>query len=457
MGCDAAPRRLSASAGNEPTSPQRVVAFADPAPLPSRPAPAALHVLRLCSVFEPPAGALDGRGASFDPVGGMQTHTACLTRALDERGVVQDVVTTRPPGAPRAERVGGAATVHRLGLPVPWLRQLYGLPALAVVDRLATGADLLHAHLGEDLAVVPIAAAAARRRRIPWVLSIHMSLEHTYAAHSHRTRAFRKIGAVLERHGARRADAVICLTPRLAALLIDAGIPADRVRVIPSGAVPAAFRSPRGEPLASIPRPRVVFVGRLVRQKGVQMLLEAMARLRTEGARLAIVGDGPQRASLERAASELGIGNRVRFLGLHAHDRIPAVLAGADVLALPSVYEELGSVLVEAMQDGLPIVATDVGGIPDAVGRAGVLVPAGDAVRFASALDALLADADRRARLGALARERARGFNWDVLADRVLGAYRVALARRRPRGGLARPANRRTAMAPVASPLAPKG
>jgi glycogen(starch) synthase len=86
-----------------------------------------VRVLRLCSVFEPPASAIEGKGASFDPIGGMQNHTAELTRVLDRRGVLQTVVTMRPPTAPHLQRFGNHARVIRLGLPVRRFRQLYGL------------------------------------------------------------------------------------------------------------------------------------------------------------------------------------------------------------------------------------------------------------------------------------------------------------------------------------------
>jgi hypothetical protein len=107
-----------------------------------------MKVLRLCSVFEPPPGVrLSGRG---DPIGGMQNHTAALTRALDARGVVQTVLTSRPPGAASRQRLGRAATVVRAGLPVPWCRQGYAVAAARAVAGLAEGVDLVHAHLGEE-------------------------------------------------------------------------------------------------------------------------------------------------------------------------------------------------------------------------------------------------------------------------------------------------------------------
>ena len=84
-----------------------------------------IGVLRICSVFEPPPSALVGKGVKFDPIGGMQNHTAELTRALDRRGVVQTVLTTRPPTAPHLQRLGEHVRVIRLGIPVRRFRQLY--------------------------------------------------------------------------------------------------------------------------------------------------------------------------------------------------------------------------------------------------------------------------------------------------------------------------------------------
>jgi glycogen synthase len=114
-----------------------------------------IRVLRLCSVFEPPPSALVGRGVKFDPIGGMQNHTAELTRALDRRGVVQTVLTTRPPTAPYFQRLGDHARVIRLGLPIRRFRQLYGPQAAIIVPILAARAYVVHVHLGEDLAVLP--------------------------------------------------------------------------------------------------------------------------------------------------------------------------------------------------------------------------------------------------------------------------------------------------------------
>ncbi|MDP9376080.1 MAG: glycosyltransferase family 4 protein [Actinomycetota bacterium] len=408
--------------------------------------PTNLRVLRLCSVFEPPPESLRGRGARFDLIGGMQNHTASLTRALDAFGVHQDVITTRPPGATAEQRLGARSTVHRLGLPVRAFRQFYSLPAAVLVDRLAPGADLLHVHLGEDLAIVPIALAAARRHKLPWVLTVHTSLAHTFAGTGSRGLVLKHAGGQLERAGVHRADAVIALTARLAGLMERQGVPPSRIHVIPSGVVPVSSESPSRlvrsaggklapssaprssvfggpDPLVRDGRPRVLFVGRLAEQKGARYLVEAAPLMRTADVDIVIVGDGPERGMLEDLTRRLRSQHRVRFAGFHPHDAIAEVLRGGDVLAMPSVYEELGSVLLEAMEAGLPIVASDTGGIRDAIGDAGVLVAPRDAAGLARALDALLADTDRRAEITAHARERAKDFHWDRLAERVLGVY----------------------------------
>ena len=173
-----------------------------------------------------------------------------------------------------------------------------------------------------------------------------------------------------------------------------------------------------------------MFVGRLAAQKGVSILIDAAAQLRTAGARVVLVGDGPSRRALERQARRAAVDDRVTFAGFVPHAAVAAVLAHADVLVLPSVYEELGSVLLEAMQAGVPIVATAVGGVPEALGPAGVLVPPGDPVALAAAVDAVLGDPASAARLRELARERAARFDWVRLGGRVLDVYAAALERR---------------------------
>jgi glycogen(starch) synthase len=144
-----------------------------------------------------------------------------------------------------------------------------------------------------------------------------------------------------------------------------------------------------------------------------------------ERAHLVVVGDGPLRSHVAGAVQRSPARERVTLTGFVAHTEVPRILAGLDLLALPSQYEEMGSVLVEAMATGVPVVASRVGGIPDVVrdGVTGVLVPPGDAAALAAALDELVADPARRQRMCVAAREQAEQYSWPGLAARVAALY----------------------------------
>jgi len=291
-----------------------------------------IRVLRLCSVFESPPSALAGKGVKFDPIGGMQNHTAELTRALDRRGIVQTVLTTRPPTAPRLQRLGDHARVIRLGLPVRRFRQLYGPQAAIIAPVLAARADVVHVHLGEDLAVLPVGAAAARFHQLPLVLTIHTSLRHTLAVGDLCSAVLKALGGPIERWGEHSAEAVLVITPRLCRLLVSDGVDENRLHVIPPGVNPSLFEGPFEDPFAGVGKPRVLFVGRLASQKGVGTLVSAAALLKDPSARVLLVGDGPERKALERRARRIGVGDRVRFEGFLVSLSKPITVSSSDRL-----------------------------------------------------------------------------------------------------------------------------
>jgi len=152
----------------------------------------------------------------------------------------------------------------------------------------------------------------------------------------------------------------------------------------------------------------LVFVGRVVPIKRLEVLLRALAQTRESGRRLrlALVGDGEERPGLERLAAELGISDDVFFLGYRRE--LQPVFAAADVAVLSSDNEGTPVSLIEAAAAGLPAVATDVGGVHEVVSEeTGVLVPPGDPAALGNALAAIAGDEDRRRRFGAAARRRA--------------------------------------------------
>lgn len=232
---------------------------------------------------------------------------------------------------------------------------------------------------------------------------------------------------------ARRADRVVAISSYTANELRElVDVPVD---VIPyTTALPAPGGAPGAGPRAT---PTVLFVGRLVERKGVGHLIEAVARLHPRlGLRLEVVGDGPERPRLEALARASGA-EAVTFRGKVSAGELQRAYAGADVFVLPSVLdargdtEGLGVVLLEAMNEGVPVIASRVGGIVDIVvdGETGVLVPAGDVAALAAALERLVGDPAYAHRLGEAGRARVRShFTWEAITAQWDAVYR-ALAR----------------------------
>jgi glycosyltransferase involved in cell wall biosynthesis len=155
----------------------------------------------------------------------------------------------------------------------------------------------------------------------------------------------------------------------------------------------------------------ILFVGRLRIRKGVEVLLAALAALARRGieARLLVAGEGEHRGAVERAVADLRLGHCIELLGRCDAGRVASLLAGARALAVPSIYEGMPLVVLEAMAAGVPVVASRVSGIPEVVvdGETGWLVSPEDPAALATALAAALADPAEAARRGAAGRRRA--------------------------------------------------
>jgi 2-deoxystreptamine N-acetyl-D-glucosaminyltransferase/2-deoxystreptamine glucosyltransferase len=388
-----------------------------------------MRVLRLCSVFEP--AALSERSARYDAIGGMQNHTAELSRNLDRMGAAQLILTSRLDGPAGRTRLGQQGQVMRTGLDMPVARQAW-LPLAAPLALRGTPVDLVHGHCGEDIAVGPLAQLAARRHRCPLVITVHTGIRQNMRVASARGAWLRLAGGAAERRVLAAADMVIALTPSAAEHLAGAGIPAGKIRVIPPGYDPDLFAADTPDPVPDLGRPRVGYIGRIAPQKDLSTLITAFSQV-TEPAQLLIVGDGPSRRAAEQQASPLG--QRVRFTGFMPHTQIPAVLGHIDLLVLATWYEELPSVLIEAMAAGLPVVASMVGGIPTLIehDRNGLLVPPGDAAALAAAISRVLTEPGTAARLAAAAQQTAQRYTWPALARQVATIYLELTENRRPR------------------------
>jgi glycosyltransferase involved in cell wall biosynthesis len=202
-----------------------------------------------------------------------------------------------------------------------------------------------------------------------------------------------------------------------------------RPRVLPNGVDTDLFR-PRereGELSKSLgldsAETVVVSVGRLVGLKGFPYAIEAVGRLARGGVgiRYLVIGDGEERVNLMRLARNLGMEDRIRFLGNIAHSQLPLYYSLADMAVFPSVAQEaFGIAIAEAMACGIPVISTRMGGIPEVVPEgAGILVPPGDESSLAEAMERLRTDRGLRREMGGKGRlhvvER---FGWDMVAEK---------------------------------------
>jgi glycosyltransferase involved in cell wall biosynthesis len=360
----------------------------------------------------------------FPPlVGGIQTMVLQLGRKLVERGVEVHVLTRHLPGLRKEEEMDGVH-VLRVGngnAPRGLRAGTYLFGALEALRRLRHRIDLLHAHQLFGPAVVAMLVRAVVRK--PLLINPHNHGEV----------------ALLERRGlpgrlllaAARATshAFISICRPIRQELERIGVPPERIHDIANGVDTARFRPASADERLELRRalglpagPLVVYAGRLEQVKGVDLLLRAWPAV-AGGAHLCIVGDGDDREALQAQAAGL---RGVRFHG--AVTDVAPLLRAADACVLPSRGEGLPVALLEAMSTGLPVVATAVGGVPEAVenGRTGLLVPPEDPGALAEALRRALGPAGTA--LGQAARARVlESYSIDAVACRVLDLYSMVL------------------------------
>jgi glycosyltransferase involved in cell wall biosynthesis len=200
----------------------------------------------------------------------------------------------------------------------------------------------------------------------------------------------------LYNHG---VQAVVAISEGVRAVLIESGVDASRIHLVASGVEPDLFTPSTTTRAAARVRygvaddmRLVVVVGALEERKGHAVLLDALSMLADPRLRVLCAGEGAARAALEARRAALGLDDTVRFLG--RVDDIATLLAAADLMVMPSHQEGLGVAALEAMAAGVPVIASRVGGLPEAVqdGETGILVPPGDAAALALAIARLAAD-----------------------------------------------------------------
>lgn len=225
----------------------------------------------------------------------------------------------------------------------------------------------------------------------------------------------------------RRAAHVYCPSAYLRKLVLGWGIPSDRVSVLPNP-VPALPALPEREQLRrelGLNGATLAFAGRLTAQKSLTRALDAVAA--ADGVQLVIAGDGPDRAALERHAADVGVAERVTFLGAQPRQRVVELFRAADASILSSSWENFPHTVVEALAVGTPVLAMEAGGVAEVVrdGVNGLLVPAGDGAALGEAVRRYFADAELRERLRSAAASSVAAY----APERVFGELEATLRR----------------------------
>ncbi len=342
---------------------------------------------------------------------------------------VEVLIFTPVARTPALVHAGEIVPVPSLAIPLrPEYRIATGLPRRARERLLAFAPDVLH--LATPDIVGHQAQALAKARGWPIVASYHTRYD-TYLKY-YGLGLLQPLAAAGERRFYDRCDEVFVPSPSMAQALRDEGVGApfhlwsrgvDTARFDPARRS-AAWREARGVGEDEV---LVAFVSRLVREKRLDDFVAVIERLRAAGApvRALIVGDGPERASLERRLPD------ALFEGFLVDDALPVAYASADVFLFPSDTETFGSVTLEAMASGLPTVCADATGSRSLVesGVTGRLAAVGDVEALTAAVLELALDRRVREAMGAAARRRSLLFSWDEAMAGALSRYRALAGR----------------------------
>ncbi len=381
----------------------------------------------------------------------MNVYVLELSRELARLGYEVDIFTRRDGELPTIEQVAPNLRLVRVdagpGEPVEKEEIVRYLPEfhrnmLRFMSDQAGGYDLIHSHYWQS---GWSGTLLARAFDLP-----HVVMFHTLGEVKNRARFGEEEPKLRIRHErtiARRATAIVTASDHERQLLeLYYGADTGRMHSVPCGIDLELFQPrDRARSRAEIgvdgDAPLILWVGRLEKLKGVEILVDAVAQLDRRDFTLMIVG-GDERASelreeLQAQAAALGISANVEFRSAVPHDSLPWYYSAADVCVVPSYYESFGLVAVEAMACGTPVVASRVGGLVSTVidGVTGYLIPWRCPEPFAEKLEVLLGNPELRTNFSRAARKSVERFRWSTVGLRIADVYDAAIERHRRAAG----------------------
>jgi glycosyltransferase involved in cell wall biosynthesis len=369
--------------------------------------------------------------SEFPPVGGGAGNaSAQLAKSLVDLGQEVTVLTTRFGDLPYYMVCGGVR-IRR----VPAVRNRAdrsgALEQITFMLGASWGALRFARRWRPDVTIAffgvpsgPAAWVLKRYYRIPYIVSLRGG--DVPGSRPYDFATYHRLIAPLVRIIWRGAAAVVANSEGLRSLA-HAFAPNVDIRVIPNGVDPDMFQPVK----RSWDNMKMLFVGRIVYQKGLDLLFQALVGLRDMSWQLTVVGDGPQRDSLQSMAETIGIADRVYFAGWQPREALVEFYQQANLFVFPSRHEGMPNVVLEAMASGLPVIATSIAGneelvIPD---ETGLLVPPEGVVALREALCTLLSDPVRCQAMGRASRQRiVRHYTWEMAAREYLSILEEIVA-----------------------------
>ena len=340
--------------------------------------------------------------------GGLGTHVGEITATLAGRVAFEvfvpaedDYVHRHP--AIRFHGVPMSAARNNLEL---WLQ--YCSAAIRAAEQVSLRADLIHCH---DWMTVLAGIKLREKLGKPLVYNVHLpQAQESYQ--------------ILETLGLVCADLVLVNSLAVEREIRARSLPVQRIEIVPNGVDGETFSPGCDWPADD---GYVLFIGRLVPQKGAALLLHAFSVVihRYPESRLVIAGDGELELFLKRVTRYLGISHRVSFVSWQTGRELVEVYRRAQFAVIPSYYEPFGLVALEAMACGRPVIASRTGGLKEIIidGVNGYLVPIGDHLQLAQRMVKLIGDAEHRRSMGEAARGRAAEFSWNKASAQTLNLY----------------------------------
>ncbi len=376
-------------------------------------------------------------------IGGLGRHVYHLSTSLASLGVKVHVVTKDHPGAPMYEESRGVHIYRVVNYPpdipqedwVPWVLQFNVAlleRAVALINDIKH-ISVIHAH---DWLVAHAAASLKHAYRIPVVATIHAT---EYGRHQgHLPGPMNKIIHQIEWWLTFESSRTICCSKYMHNQITDIfELPPDKVDIIPNGIDADSFKKDISIDLyrkkyAPGDSKLVFFVGRLVYEKGVQTVIQAMPIIleKIPNVNFVVGGSGPHMNQLISLVRELGLEERVKFTGHLDTDDLFAFYKIADLTVVPSLYEPFGMVVLESMAMGTPTIVADTGGLSEIVvhEETGLMFEPGNPKSLAEAILRILTDEELATKLSRDAIEYlGNKYNWNRIASRTLEVYRRAI------------------------------